>query len=79
MLEVSAEVDRRLEALARATGRSKAACLEEAVTAYLQDQTDVSLAAERTAAVRAGEEATVPLSELLRRYGVADFASDTRS
>jgi RHH-type rel operon transcriptional repressor/antitoxin RelB len=71
-IELSAELDQRLEALARARGRSKAACLEDAVAAYLQDQTDVSLAAERTAAVRSGEEETVSLSDLLRRYGVAD-------
>lgn len=71
-VELPAELDRRLEALARASGRSKAACLEDAVTSYLQDQTDVSLAAERTAAVRAGEEETIPLSDLLRRHGVAD-------
>lgn len=71
-IELSAELDERLEALARARGRTKAACLEDAVTAYLQDQTDVSLAAARTAAVRSGEEDTVALSDLLRRYGVAD-------
>ncbi len=77
-IELSAELDQRLEALARARGRSKAACLEEAITAYLQDQTDVSLASERAAAVRSGEEDTVSLSDLLRRYGMAAWTSTSR-
>lgn len=41
------DTERRLERLARRTGRSKTACAHEAILALLEDVEDISLATER--------------------------------
>ena len=71
-VELPRELENRLDALARATGRSKVACLEEAVVTYLEDMEDARVAEQRLADVRAGRSETVVLEDLLRRHDVAD-------
>ena len=64
------EAERRLDALARETGRSKAFYIREAIEEYLDDMEDVFLAEKRLEELRAGRSGTVPLDEVMRRYGL---------
>jgi len=66
------EIEDRLEALARQTGRTKTYYARQAILEYLDDLEDMYLAEQRLGDIRAGREPTVPLEEVTRRYGVED-------
>ena len=63
-IELPDDIDQRLDALAKATGRSKESYLQEAIVEYLGDLEDFHLAAQRLADVREGRAGTVSLAEV---------------
>jgi RHH-type rel operon transcriptional repressor/antitoxin RelB len=65
------EIENRLEALSKATGRTKTFYAREAILEYLDDLEDLYLAKQSLADLRAGRETTVPLEEVMREYGMA--------
>jgi RHH-type transcriptional regulator, rel operon repressor / antitoxin RelB len=65
-------IEKRLEELARRTGRTKAFYVEEAVVAHLEDLEDLYLAEGALERIRSGEEQTIPLEDVMRRHGVED-------
>ncbi len=69
-IRLPAEVEERLEALARATGRTKTFYAREAILEHLDDLEDLYLAEQRLIDIRAGKTQTVPLEELMKRYGM---------
>ncbi|RKT45920.1 MULTISPECIES: type II toxin-antitoxin system RelB family antitoxin [Thiocapsa] len=71
-IRLPADVEQRLEALARATGRTKTFYAREAILEHLDDLEDVYLAEQRLIDIRAGKTQTVPLDELMTRYGLDD-------
>jgi RHH-type transcriptional regulator, rel operon repressor / antitoxin RelB len=70
-LRLPAQVQDRLTALSTLTGRSKTFYATEAIIEYIDDLEDAHLSSEIRARVRAGTEASIPLSELLDEYGLA--------
>ncbi len=64
------EVESRLDALARATGRTKTFYAREAILEYLDDMEDLYLAEQRLTDIRAGKTQPVPLDEVMKRYGM---------
>jgi RHH-type rel operon transcriptional repressor/antitoxin RelB len=66
------DVEQRLEALARATGRTKTYYAREAILEHLDDLEDLYLAEQRLIDIRAGKTQTVPLDDLMKRYGLDD-------
>ena len=60
------EVERRLERLAKATGRTKGFYAREAILAYLDDLDDLYLAEQRLIDNRAGRSRTYRLEEVER-------------
>jgi RHH-type rel operon transcriptional repressor/antitoxin RelB len=66
------EVERRLAALARNTGRSKAFYIREAILEHLDDLEDIYLAEKRLEDLRAGRSRTYTLEEVERELGLAD-------
>ena len=66
------EIQARLNALATATGRTKAFYVREAVMKHLGDLEDIYLAEQRLEDIRAGRSDTVPLEEVMKRYGMED-------
>ncbi|MBU2804951.1 DUF6290 family protein (plasmid) [Acidithiobacillus ferruginosus] len=69
-IRLPAEVENRLEALAQATGRTKTFYAREAILEHLDDLEDLYLAEQRLIDIRAGKSQTVPLEEVMKRYGV---------
>ncbi|MGD9686715.1 MAG: DUF6290 family protein [Desulfobacter sp.] len=69
-IRLPAEVEARLEAMAKATGRTKTFYAREAILEHLDDLEDLYLAEQRLIDIRAGREETVPLEEVMKRYGL---------
>jgi len=66
------EIEKRLAALSRSTGRTKTFYVREAILEYLDDLEDVYLAEKRLGGHYAGRGRTVSLDELERELGLAD-------
>lgn len=60
-------IEKRLEELAKRTGRTKTYYAREAILQHLEDLEDVYLAERVLERVRSGEERTVPLKDVLQR------------
>jgi RHH-type rel operon transcriptional repressor/antitoxin RelB len=69
-IRLPVEVENRLQALAQATGRTKTFYVREAILEHLDDLEDLYLAEQRLIDIRAGKTQTVPLDEVVRRYGL---------
>jgi len=65
-IELPASIEDRLDALAKATGRTKTDYVREAVLEHLDDLEDLHLAESRLAE----NNAAVPLEEVMKRYGM---------
>jgi RHH-type rel operon transcriptional repressor/antitoxin RelB len=66
------ETERRLDALAKQTGRTKAYYIRELIERSLEDVEDYYLAVEVSERIRRGEEKTYPLEEVVRELGLDD-------
>lgn len=64
------DVESRLDALAKTTGRTKTFYAREAILAHLDNLEDLYLAERELEAVRTGQSTTTPLSEIMERYGM---------
>ena len=63
-------IEKRLEKLARRTGRAKTFYVREAVLQHLEDLEDI-YAAERTLErIRNGRERTIPLEDVMKHHGL---------
>lgn len=69
-LRLPDEVTQRLENLAALTGRSKTFYMVEAICEHIDDLEDLYLAEHELEAIRSGKSQTVPLAELMKRYGM---------
>ena len=63
-------IEKRLEKLARRTGRTKTYYVREAILEHLEDLEDMYLAEAALERVRSGEERTIPLKDALKRHGL---------
>jgi RHH-type transcriptional regulator, rel operon repressor / antitoxin RelB len=66
------EIEKRLEALAKRTGRTKTYYARQAILEHLDDLEDVYLAEKRLVSLRAGRTRSVPLSEVLKGHDLED-------
>jgi RHH-type rel operon transcriptional repressor/antitoxin RelB len=69
-LRLPDEVTQRLDKLAKLTGRTKTFYMVEAIREHLDDLEDLYLAEQRLIEIRAGRSQTVPLEEVMKRYGM---------
>ncbi len=69
-IRLPAEVEDRLDALAKATGRTKTYYAREAILAYLEDLEDTYLAEKRLEDLRAGRTKAIPLEDVMKDYGL---------
>ena len=71
-LRLPEEIESRLEALARRTGRSKSFYAREAILEHLDDLETTYLSDEILKRVETGQEQTLTLDELEQELGLAD-------
>ena len=71
-LRLPAEIESRLDDLARLTGRTKSFYAREAIIEHLDDLEDLYLAEQRLIELRAGRSRTYTLDEVERELGLAD-------
>ncbi len=66
------DIEKRLDRLAKRTGRTKTYYAREAIIERLADLEAVYLADRRLEGIRAGRRKTVPIKKVMRRYGLGD-------
>lgn len=69
-IRLPAEIENRLDVLAKATGRTKTFYAREAILEHLDDLEDLYLAERELEAIRAGKSTATPLPEVMKRYGM---------
>lgn len=63
-------IEKRLERLARRTGRTKTYYAREAILEHLEDLEDLYLAERTLERIHRGEERTISLKDAMKRHGV---------
>jgi RHH-type rel operon transcriptional repressor/antitoxin RelB len=63
-------IEKRLDRLAKRTGRTKTYYAREAILQHLDDLEDIYLAEKALQAIRSGRTKTIPLEEVMRRHGL---------
>jgi RHH-type rel operon transcriptional repressor/antitoxin RelB len=71
-IRLPAEIEKRLDTLAKETGRTKSFYVREAILEHLDDLEDIYFAEQELAEIRAGRGTSVSLEEVMKRYGMAD-------
>jgi len=71
-LRLPPDLEKRLDDLAKRTGRTKSFYAREAIIEHIGDLEDLYLAEKRYEDVLAGKSSTVPLEEVMKRYGLED-------
>lgn len=66
------DIEKRLDALAKATGRTKTFYARQAILEHIEDLEDYYEAEREMAEIRAGRSSTVSLEEMMKRYGMVD-------
>ena len=65
-------IGKRLDKLARRTGRTKSFYVRQAILQHLEDLEDIHLAEHTLQRIQDGKERTIPLEDVLRRHGLKD-------
>ena len=71
-VKLPAEVEDRLERLAKATGPSKSFCARQAIVEHLEVLDDIYLAERRSTDNQTGKSRTYALGEVEREPGMTD-------
>jgi RHH-type rel operon transcriptional repressor/antitoxin RelB len=69
-IRLPGRIEKRLDRLAKRTGRTKTYYAREAILQYLDDLEDIYLAEKELEAIRSGRSRTIPLEKVMRRYGM---------
>lgn len=65
-------IEKRLEKLARRTGRTKSFYAREAILQHLEDLEDIYLAERALERIRNGDDDPIPLEEVMKRHAMED-------
>jgi RHH-type rel operon transcriptional repressor/antitoxin RelB len=63
-------IEKRLEKLARRTGRTKTYYVREAILEHLEEIEDLYLAESALERIRSGKERAIPLKDVMKRHGL---------
>ena len=65
-------IEKRLEKLARRTGRTKTFYARQAILRHLDELEDLYRAELALGRIRSGKDKPIPLEEVMKRHGVED-------
>ena len=65
-------IEKRLEKLAKRTGRTKSFYVREAILQHLEELEDIYLAERSLVRIRSGESPAIPLEDVLKRHALED-------
>jgi RHH-type transcriptional regulator, rel operon repressor / antitoxin RelB len=65
-------IEKRLERLARLTGRTKSFYVRQAILQHLEELEDLYLAERALERIRSGVDRAIPLEEIMKRHGLED-------
>ncbi|HEX8711064.1 MAG TPA: DUF6290 family protein [Terracidiphilus sp.] len=68
-VRLPAAIEKRLDRLAKRTGRAKSYYIREALLNHLDDLEDIYIAEKRLEDLRAGRSHTIPLEEVMKEHG----------
>jgi RHH-type rel operon transcriptional repressor/antitoxin RelB len=68
-VRLPAAIEKRLDRLAKRTGRAKSFYVREALLNHLDNLEDIYIAEKRLEDLRAGRGHTIPLEEMMREHG----------
>jgi RHH-type rel operon transcriptional repressor/antitoxin RelB len=71
-VRLTPDIEARLDALAKRTGRTKTYYVREAIIEHLEDIEAAQLALQRWEDVRSGRTGVISLAELKAEYGLDD-------
>ncbi len=71
-IRLPADLEAHLDALAKATGRTKTFYAREAILKHLEDLEDLYLAEQRLTESRADRSESLPLEDVMKRYRMED-------
>jgi RHH-type rel operon transcriptional repressor/antitoxin RelB len=71
-IRISQSIEKRLEKLARRTGRTKSYYAREAILQHLGDLEDVYFAGRALERIRNGKDRTIPLEKVMKRHGMGN-------
>ena len=66
------DIEERLSALAKKTGRTKTFYAREAILEYIDDLEDIYLAEKRYEDIRSGKSKPIPLKNVMKRNDLED-------
>jgi RHH-type transcriptional regulator, rel operon repressor / antitoxin RelB len=66
------KIEARLEMLAKETGHTKDIYVRDMILQHLEDIEDLRDAEKAMADIRSGKSKTVPLEDVMKRYGLED-------
>jgi RHH-type rel operon transcriptional repressor/antitoxin RelB len=64
------KIEKRLDRLAKGTGRTKTYYAREAILRYLDDLEDIYFAEKALTEIRSGRSKPIPIEKVMRRYGL---------
>ena len=65
-------IERRLEKLAKRTGRTKTFYVHEAILQHLEEFEDLYLAERSLLRIHRGEKSSIPFADVVKRHGLED-------
>jgi RHH-type rel operon transcriptional repressor/antitoxin RelB len=69
-IRLPTEIENRLTKLANLTGRTKTFYAREAILEHIDDLEDIYIADKRTNNIIQGKTKTIPLAEVMEKYGL---------
>ena len=72
VIRLPQDIEKRLDELAKRTGRTKTYYAREAILEHLEDLEDIYLAESRLEEILSGRSKTIPLETLIKEHGLED-------
>jgi len=69
-IKLPEEIEKRLDVLAKETGRTKTFYVREAILEHLDKLEDIYLAKKRLLDIRSGRSKSIPLKKVMEHYGL---------